>query len=704
LAVLIVVSSDAIISPTALASAYEDWPRVDSLTIDNDYFIAGVDTVSVTAYIYNPDPSHDFTIPVQLRVSNGPLEYEYASSYEEVFVPANTQVTTQFLWADTAAIAFLEYDLGIEMLFESGSQANVVTNGDFEGGLGGWTLINNNPPGYGVEHGTIEDGDGDGEAHVYMTQYDTYGIQPEIYQTVTLPAPDSFAHLRFKCTTDDILYGVGVAIVYLKRGPGELVFWHSTAAKPPDTSTRHYVRVFESTWQNVAVTMDSIPSGSGDQLTIGAKAVMQTSMPYAMVEVDIYLDDIGVCDDNPTTRSLYAAYIWTGLDTETIGDYRAALQDCLTETFPDLGLVERAVPLVSTVHMWDNFYSNMCAAGVYQDVPGKAREKNLAMIRGTYSLFEGPLDLLSLAMLVGSFSKKALIEHGVTELLETAALDYVDGQTWGDAESWDEAKDAVTDLTKTAGEGYRDEVLVQGAGDLRVSPADLEGLGIKQSGDAYVSADTLGMTGCWVSIVSPDTLSWASVSDQPKVLLQPEPLSRRDPVRFTFTASDSGPVNFFVRHSGAFGEGDVSLDDVVLEGGDIVYVDADDSTEVFQFQVDYGGDGAVDTVYEVSVLAGLEQNTPVTGFGIDLSVDPTPSASAAVLNVTNRIHGPVAVKVYDIEGRAVITLLDAVSEPGLHCLTWNGKDERDNDVSPGVYFVRAEAGRHQAIRKIILTR
>jgi spore coat protein A len=46
----------------------------------------------------------------------------------------------------------------------------------------------------------------------------------------------------------------------------------------------------------------------------------------------------------------------------------------------------------------------------------------------------------------------------------------------------------------------------------------------------------------------------------------------------------------------------------------------------------------------------------------------------------------VALLVYDIQGRRVRTLVEALYPAGIHTVTWDGRDDRGQDLPSGVYF------------------
>ena len=57
----------------------------------------------------------------------------------------------------------------------------------------------------------------------------------------------------------------------------------------------------------------------------------------------------------------------------------------------------------------------------------------------------------------------------------------------------------------------------------------------------------------------------------------------------------------------------------------------------------------------------------------------------------------VSVKVYDILGRDVATLVNERMSPGVYTITWNAAR-----LSSGIYFVRLQAGDFTAVRKVVL--
>ena len=86
---------------------------------------------------------------------------------------------------------------------------------------------------------------------------------------------------------------------------------------------------------------------------------------------------------------------------------------------------------------------------------------------------------------------------------------------------------------------------------------------------------------------------------------------------------------------------------------------------------------------------------------------PRPNPARESIQVKFRIENPenVRVRVFDIRGREVGILLDAVALPrGEHEVSWDGIDPQGGGVSGGCYFIRVEAGGEVGTSSVILLR
>lgn len=66
--------------------------------------------------------------------------------------------------------------------------------------------------------------------------------------------------------------------------------------------------------------------------------------------------------------------------------------------------------------------------------------------------------------------------------------------------------------------------------------------------------------------------------------------------------------------------------------------------------------------------------------------------------------GRTGLRVFDVNGSVVRTLVDGWREAGTYSEIWNGRDDAGRALSSGVYFCRLESGVFVAMRKMVLLR
>ena len=83
---------------------------------------------------------------------------------------------------------------------------------------------------------------------------------------------------------------------------------------------------------------------------------------------------------------------------------------------------------------------------------------------------------------------------------------------------------------------------------------------------------------------------------------------------------------------------------------------------------------------------------------------PNPFNPETVIKFTLPQDAPVSLKIYNILGQVVNTVVDEVLPAGNHAVVWDGKNEQGVDVASGVYFYRIKAGDFESIQKMTLLR
>ena len=70
---------------------------------------------------------------------------------------------------------------------------------------------------------------------------------------------------------------------------------------------------------------------------------------------------------------------------------------------------------------------------------------------------------------------------------------------------------------------------------------------------------------------------------------------------------------------------------------------------------------------------------------------PNPFNPETTINYTLPVSADIELKIFDILGRHVKTLVNRKEHPGSYSIKWNGKDKFENQVASGVYFYRLDA-------------
>ena len=98
---------------------------------------------------------------------------------------------------------------------------------------------------------------------------------------------------------------------------------------------------------------------------------------------------------------------------------------------------------------------------------------------------------------------------------------------------------------------------------------------------------------------------------------------------------------------------------------------------------------------------GIAEDVTPTPFALEAIV-PNPFVGSTKVSFAVPVTTKVSLKVYDISGKLVTTLVDGNQNPGRHSVTWSGTDGAGRTVAQGIYLVRMEAESFSATKKVVL--
>jgi hypothetical protein len=130
------------------------------------------------------------------------------------------------------------------------------------------------------------------------------------------------------------------------------------------------------------------------------------------------------------------------------------------------------------------------------------------------------------------------------------------------------------------------------------------------------------------------------------------------------------------------------------------------------FCSDLNSDGIVDmqdvTIYtahylETCAVLGVRNSEADERAAVSVRPIPNPFASFTdIIYSVPRGGEHVSLKVFDIQGREVRTLVDAAVESGIHTARWDGFDNEGAPVASGVYFCKLESGDQVETSRLII--
>ncbi|OYD17315.1 hypothetical protein CH333_01210 [candidate division WOR-3 bacterium JGI_Cruoil_03_44_89] len=100
---------------------------------------------------------------------------------------------------------------------------------------------------------------------------------------------------------------------------------------------------------------------------------------------------------------------------------------------------------------------------------------------------------------------------------------------------------------------------------------------------------------------------------------------------------------------------------------------------------------------------GVEEEEPVAVALLSQNA-PNPFRTRTTIEFSIVKSGYASLKIYNVSGQLVKTLVDGHMENGTYTRTWNGRDENGRTVASGTYFYKLESGGFSRTNKMIIAR
>jgi hypothetical protein len=104
-----------------------------------------------------------------------------------------------------------------------------------------------------------------------------------------------------------------------------------------------------------------------------------------------------------------------------------------------------------------------------------------------------------------------------------------------------------------------------------------------------------------------------------------------------------------------------------------------------------------------SCFTDVPEDVPSVTFTLHQNF-PNPFNPVTTILFTMPFDGRAVLRIYNVKGELVATLLDGFVREGEKRLTWDGRDDHGGTLSSGVYFYELRTGEYRSSRKMILLR
>ena len=110
----------------------------------------------------------------------------------------------------------------------------------------------------------------------------------------------------------------------------------------------------------------------------------------------------------------------------------------------------------------------------------------------------------------------------------------------------------------------------------------------------------------------------------------------------------------------------------------------------------------IDTVICCAGGTGVEDDCSCEPIIYDIHNIPNPFTTETTIYYSLKLGCDVQLTIYDPSGRLIKRVTESYMEAGEYTVLWDGRDDRGNRLSPGLYFYKIQAGEHTETGKMIL--
>ncbi len=95
---------------------------------------------------------------------------------------------------------------------------------------------------------------------------------------------------------------------------------------------------------------------------------------------------------------------------------------------------------------------------------------------------------------------------------------------------------------------------------------------------------------------------------------------------------------------------------------------------------------------------------PVSARAAVQRIYPNPFNPSTTIEFSVPTPGPATLRIFDLQGKRVATLVNEALGAGIFRVRWNGKSDDGRDLPSGVYFARVETRKSRASARLMMVK